>query len=712
MYRKLLLLFITSVLLAEKESVELFSNSVDVNGSVVKATDDVVLLKQNELLQADRIIYDRNSSEVELFGNVLAIENDKFKFVSEYTKMNIKKDTQFFEPFFMLSLNENLWVSSKEASSCQGNFDLKSGITSGCDPEDPLWKIEFSSADYSKENKWLNMYNTRLHFKEVPILYLPYLGFPLDDRRHSGLLMPSLGFSSDEGIYYEQPIYIASEDNWDLELRPQVRTMRGAGLYSKLRFVDSKNSFGEVKFGYFDEKKEYMDKYSLANESDYGFGIHYENSDFLSSWLGLKTSGQSGLYTDINWMNNVEYINLSTNDTLKSATTSQVESVVNMFYTEKKDYIGAYFKYFRDLNIQDNDTTLQKLPTLQYHHYLETFLNNHLLTNVDMDIDNLYRPQGKRALQSQINIPLTLQSSVFDDYLDLSYKVELHGRQITFGGNRQPDETKDENYNSGTYARYTNILSAGTHLSRSFEKVSHTMSLNAEYLKAGESYDSGFYKDNRVECKDFSTLDECTSFYNISDINDATQLKFSQYIFDKKGNELLYHRLVQRVAYNPLEERLGELENEIRYNINSSFSFYNDTFYNHQREIITKTVNSLSYKNDSFDFTLNHSYSNTLNNSVEQYSSYLTTALNYQYDKHYRYFGDYQYDFENQIKKNSTIGMMYTKKCWDFGVRLVENNRPILTTAGSSSIRDHYIYFTFALKPFGGSEILHKISDG
>ena len=102
--------------------------------------------------------------------------------------------------------------------------------------------MEFSSTDYNSDTKWLNIYNARLYVGDILVFYSPYFGYSSDNTRRTGLLMPSVGFSADEGIYYEQPIYIAEQNWWDLELKPQIRTNRGYGGYSTFRFVDSKIS--------------------------------------------------------------------------------------------------------------------------------------------------------------------------------------------------------------------------------------------------------------------------------------------------------------------------------------------------------------------------------------------------------------------------------------------------------------------------------------
>jgi LPS-assembly protein len=61
----------------------------------------------------------------------------------------------------------------------------------------------------------------------------------------------------------------------------------------------------------------------------------------------------------------------------------------------------------------------------------------------------------------------------------------------------------------------------------------------------------------------------------------------------------------------------------------------------------------------------------------------------------------YNYDLEEEQKKSFEVGFLYKKRCWDFGMRYVENNRPVLTTVGEEkSIYDKYIYFSIVLKPF------------
>lgn len=706
----LALLMLSSVLNASEDSVEIFASTLDSNETHVSANGDVLVIYKDHYLSANQAIYDRKHKILELFGNITAMQGALYHALGEYARIDIDKEKRLFAPFYMIDKGSQVWMSTAQAKAEKKNFSLKEGMVSGCNPNAPLWKIYYSSADYNSQTRWMNIYNARLEIYDMPIFYFPYFGYSLDTRRRTGLLTPGFGISSAEGLYIEQPFYIAMDDQWDLELRPQIRTIRGSGIYANLRFVDSSVAGGEFSTGYFQEKSEYSQEYDLAHEEHYGFGLKYQNHALLWDWFGLDLKGQSGLYSDVTWMNDVDYLNLRNNDETQNTTSNQIDSRINLFYNQEKNYIGAYFKYFLDLSKQSNDDTIQKLPIVQYHHYLDSILENHLLYNLDVTFNNFQRPEGKTAQQSDVSIPLTLQGSFFDNYLDLSYQANLFGRYISFGG-ESAVYNPNIRYEDGMYGRYYHLMSAGTSLTKAYDTLAHTMTFGLSYAKAESEYKSGYYDDYELLCGgDSGWSSDVCDYYNLSAIKDATQLKFTQYLY-QDGKQLLYHKLAQRVSYDSSEDRFGELENELEIDLNEGISYYNDTFYNHDLNKITKLLNSVRYNDERLNVSINHFYENIIKSRVEVKNSYFTANASFQYSSRYRYFGKYAYDLENAIKKNMEFGFLYSKRCWDFGIRYVENNRPILTNNESSSVFDKYIYFTVALKPMGGSELNYKMSN-
>jgi len=720
MLRLLPLLFLVFVIALEaKDNVEFYAKHVEQEGSKIIAEGDVFIIYQDAYMTADRATYDKTTTELELFGNVVTLKGSEYQMMGEHVKLNMKNKEREISPFFMIEKETKLWVSAQKTSTCEETFNIEKGIVSGCNPDNPMWEIYFSSSDYNDETKWLNLYNARFHLGGIPVFYLPYFGYSTDTTRRSGLLMPSLGLSGSEGFYYEQPLYIVVSDEVDVELRPQIRTTRGKGLYGTLRFVDSKDSKGSFTMGYFDEKESYFKENNLQNDAHYGFGFNYENTKVLNNWFGLDWKGQSGLYSDIQWMNDVDYINLSSNDTINNVTSNQVYSRVNLFYNEEDNYYGAYLKYYLDLDPQSGkrEKTIQKLPIVQYHRYLDAFLEQHLFYTLNMQTTNFARKEGKKGEEVEVNVPISVQASVFDEYVNLGYKAQLQGRVIDFRGD--PSLTVDESvYNNGYYGSLTSVVDISTQVVKKFDDYSHAMGLSAIYTKFGNDKKSGYYDTVETNCSlGLANLEEC-EFYTLNAVSDKVDLSFTQYLFDSSGKEIIYHRLsqpinVEKVEINGTVINLYDFENELRWKITDNLSFYDNSFYNYERKEWSKTLNTIRYTNSAVNLGFSYLYQNNPNKTVQQvYTNYLNADASYRYDEHYNYFAKYAFDIETKVEKYGEVGFLYSKRCWDFGIRYVENNRPILTQGGNTeSVYDKYVYFTIIMKPLGGSEVAYRTTN-
>jgi LPS-assembly protein len=705
-----LLLLMFSGLVSASQNVEVFATSVDSNETHLSASNDVVVLYGDQYLSANKIVYEKNSTLLELFGNITVLKGSSYHIVGEYARLVMKEDDRLFEPFFLLEKNLNVWMSTKKASSQKNLITLEKGMVSGCNPANPLWKLRFGSADYDDVSKWMNIYHASLLLYDVPVFYFPYFGYSLDFKRRTGLLIPSFGISSSEGFYYEQPVYVAEESDWDLELAPQVRTNRGAGLYATLRFVDSEVSQGHLTVGYFKERSSYLEEFDLANNRHYGFDFNYINQNWLKTILDVDASGQSGMYSDVIWMNDIDYLNLKGNDETKYSTSNQLYSRINTFYNNESDYYGLYFKYFVDLSRQSNDETIQSLPVFHYHHYIDALFKDYLFYSLNANFTNQYRKAGKNAFQSELDLPVTLRKSFFDDYLDLSYTMQLHARHIFFSGE---DVIPDPNnkYGNGVFARNYHSFRAESALTKKYEDFSHVMTLNASYVNGGSDYKSGYYEEAEVTCsRDYIFSNPFCDYYDIVDIEEEAAVGITQFFFNRTGEQLLYHKLSQTLRNELNSDSLGALENELDLRLNEWFSFYNDMLYNHDEAQVTKFLSALRYNGKTVALDLTHLHENDIEISSEK-SSYLIFDASYQHSDRYKYFTKMAYDFENAVKKHFEAGFLYSRRCWDFGVRYVENNRPILTNSDAASIFDKYIYFTIALKPIGGTDVSYKLSN-
>jgi LPS-assembly protein len=701
---------IASALLLAEERVELYGSNVDANGSKAIATGNPVALYKDQIISAEQLTYDRNTSVMEAVGRVNVFKGGQYHTISNYSRMNFADDTRYATPYYGIDQSSGLWMSSDEAQGCQNDIDLSNGTVSGCDSVDPLWKIRFSSADYNTEKMWVNIFNARLEIEDFPVFYLPYFGYPTDKTRRSGLLFPSFGWSGSQGFYYEQPIYLAPYNWWDLELRPQIRSMRGSGIYSDFRFIDTPSSQGSIQMGYFKEKASYAEKNDLAYDKHYGYGIKYRHTSPLREWFDLSLEGESGLYVDGTWMNNVEYLNLQQSDETQNTTANQVMSRINGYYSSEDNYAGAYFKHYQYLNRESNRETLQTLPTLHYHRYLESFIHNYLLMSGDATASHFYRPHGKRAIEGSFNLPAVLQTSLWNGYVDLSYTMNASAKFIDFYANERPQE-KDM-YKQGRYAQLDHTFSIGTSLIKPYDQnVTHVINPFASYTSAGSRSYKGYYETYKDSCDSSGVYaGAACEFYTLSSPNDTLALGLNNYLF-KSGKQFLVDRLSQNFRYDDFRSYYGELQNELEWQITNAVSFYNLTSYDHDRKRITKEQNTISYNDGIVSAGVSHYYTDQLQSNVPVYASYWTADAAYRYNRYYKIFGNIAYDHSETLLKWSEIGLLYTQRCFDLEVRYVKNRRPIITnTMGSDSVDDSYVFITIVLKPIGGYALNYKLT--
>jgi LPS-assembly protein len=95
---------------------------------------------------------------------------------------------------------------------------------------------------------------TKVEFKGVPILYAPWLSFPIGPQRKSGFLFPNVGGSSRNGAVFEVPYYWNIRPNLDFTAEPVYYSKRGVDLAGELRYL-TRRQRGSFDFNYLPDDK-------------------------------------------------------------------------------------------------------------------------------------------------------------------------------------------------------------------------------------------------------------------------------------------------------------------------------------------------------------------------------------------------------------------------------------------------------------------------
>ncbi|MDY0402408.1 LPS assembly protein LptD [Sulfurovum sp.] len=659
----------------ELQKIEVLAKEMESTQTTVYATGGVLVYFKDSVIKADKVSYDRKTSLLTVDGNIEMIGYEGSKQKSDRIEINTQNNEVVFEKLFLVNQND-VWLVSEHAHKNEGNYTLGSSMISSCDINDPLWKIGFERSIYDSVTKEMKLYDAKVYFWDTPILYTPYLSFNTDKQRSSGLLFPLFGYSEDEGFIYEQPIFWNISPSMDMEFNPQVRTERSRGIYSTFRFVDSPYSSGMMRTGYFLDSIEYQLREQNEDREHYGFEFYYDASKFLSK--DTRGGLDDGLYINTILLNDIDYINLQKNRLSSFGRNPLQESRLNYFVSGEEFYTGVNAKYFIDTRQKENDDTLQVLPSVQLHKYLDHFIWNNLTYSVDIHLNNFYRQKGVRLKQAEAKIPLDYTVSFFDDYLSFALGEEIYYSKFFF-------ENGDSSVNQFEY--YSNIHKAKlfTDLTKRYDGFIHVLQPALEYIKPGNEQQSPVA---------FEYLDdEQKALFAVGLPEEQYMLTLSQYFYDEAMQLKFFQRLSQHCYLNR-SYTLGDLSNEMQYRW-SHWQLYNDIVYSHEFDKVRESLIRISLLKKAYGLTLGHTYKELLPDDKTTFipSNDINFNFHYQMSPHIKVKGSLNYNLDESADKQWSIGGSYAVDCWSMDLGLLQDIRPLPT--GSRLETSVYVQFNF-----------------
>ena len=131
----------------------------------------------------------------------------------------------------------------------EGILNLKEVTFTTCPANDKSWILSAQDIKLDTRAKVGEAHDAKIEFKGVPILYLPWVSFPLGDERKSGFLYPLIGTSSRSGIELAVPYYWNIAPNMDFTAEPIEYSRRGIDLGGDFRYLEP-GSHGELIWHY------------------------------------------------------------------------------------------------------------------------------------------------------------------------------------------------------------------------------------------------------------------------------------------------------------------------------------------------------------------------------------------------------------------------------------------------------------------------------
>jgi LPS-assembly protein len=131
----------------------------------------------------------------------------------------------------------------------EGILNLQTVSFTTCPVDEKSWSLDAKDITLDTRAKIGEAHDAKVEFEGVPILYLPWMSFPLGDERKSGFLFPIIGTTSTSGLIVGAPYYWNIAPNMDFTGEPIEYSRRGIDLGGDFRYLEP-GSHGELSWNY------------------------------------------------------------------------------------------------------------------------------------------------------------------------------------------------------------------------------------------------------------------------------------------------------------------------------------------------------------------------------------------------------------------------------------------------------------------------------
>lgn len=377
------------------------SSEINTDAATAFMQGDVVFTQGWRKLQSERVEIDRTKGTLKLDGKVsirepgiLLIGNSAY-IDSSTDQVDIKGAEYLFHEQRIRGSASNITRSPSTGIA------IDNASYTACEPGDEAWVLYADRIRINETTGRASAKGVRIETAGVPVFYAPYFQFIVDDRRATGLLYPSIGYSDDEGFEYSQPVYIDIAPNQDLTLTPKISTNRGSGLEAEHRLL-TENSFTRSAGAFY--------------PSD---DVNPEHSD--ERWAAAVTHRSNHDRGWGKWASQIDFADISDDDFLEDRDTNVVEANSRDLYLRQYAGISIELEHwnlqasatdYQNL-INDDEDQYRELPRITFDGHYKLSDNLHLALNnewTSFDRDQSNNLLASTALLANItNAPLFSQ---------------------------------------------------------------------------------------------------------------------------------------------------------------------------------------------------------------------------------------------------------------------------------------------------------------
>ena len=661
-----------------------------------------VILKQgNRELYSEEIRLNRITRATSLKGNV-KIRQEGMLILGESAEVNLNEKKLDVKNTEYVIHNIHVHGSAGRIYNPDERvLVLDNSSYTTCEPGSEAWIIKADEIKLDDESGWGEVSGATVELAGVPVMYLPWWTFPIDDRRQTGFLFPSIG-SGENGFDFSTPYYLNLATNYDATLTPRYLADRGELLETEFRYLTD-HTQGDFGVGYMPDDQEYDDHRSLVTWHHKG---NYDNK----------------------WENRVEYTRVSDSDyfldldtMLNTSAATHLDQRADLKYygdTWTSSIMVRQFQTIDDL-IDDEDLPYRMLPQLKTQGQFP-FDNNRLQFQMAAEYTYFDHPEEIIDGPTDADRVRLIPSALYNYRRPWGFvvpKLSFHYRyydlnQVDLDNNEETLENSIFSLDSGLYLDRPFDF-RGTHFLQTLEP--RVFYLYAPYknqnqlplfdtAKTSFSYEQMF-RENRFTGGD-----------RVGDANQVSVGLTSRLINQDTGAEQINVSLGQIFYLRDREVQLSETDEveettlspfvgRMSWLLSQNWSWRAEAQLDTQENNLDSVVTGLRYRDD---------YNNLVNLTFNYYDSGAVIAdpeaedikqsdfsFLWSLSQRWGIIGRWGFDLEQQRSYDNIFGIEYESCCWR--ARVV-NRRYLKESNDADEVVEpsQGIYFQFELKGLGG----------
>ncbi|WP_180014243.1 LPS export ABC transporter periplasmic protein LptC [Acinetobacter sp. YH16031] len=637
---------------------------------------NVVIDQEGRQIRAERVTIDQTQTYAKAEGQVQLAQGG---LISQSDDINYNLKTQqgdLNNSFFIAEEQHAHGRAEKIAKTSDDTLELENATYSTCPPEQkPTWKIQADQIKLNQETGRGETRNTKLYVKDVPVLAVPYFNFPIDDRRTTGILTPTFGFTNDGGLELGVPVYLNLAPQYDATITPRYISDRGAMLDGEFRYLTENYGEGRIWGGYLPSDESYSNK----DRKDLHFLHNWQINDQFSTNLEYNYASDKDFFADLD--NNPD-----------SKTDLNLRRAWEVNYKNGIPGLKAQFKVedFQTLDpaVLDEDRPYARLPQLlvnyktgnplglQYEFnndtaYFQKDIRN--TENIDPDNEIIYQPSGTRIYND-----FSVRYNHFTPWSFFIPQATLRNINTFYDEETQNRSSSSENHSIVVpqFTLDTGLIfeKDGRYLQTLTPRLFYAYSPyenqrnqpNFDSVVASINYDQlfsarRFYGNDRLEDNNFASLGLSYSLFNEEGLERLRASVGQSFFFedrrvtlDREADEF------DRESHTgPVIQLRSQLNKNVHVNLNSSWMSNGS---NAQRDV------QVYYTGDQGNlYNVGYFYRKDIPNRQESYDQVVGSFIQ-PIANNWRLVGHAQFDLDNSVAREYLLGVNYESCCWGVSV--------------------------------------------